>query len=263
MELTLQLESCDPPNRAQLHVVSRSDQGDRSENQDAIQYFTVGDWFVCALGDGAGGHQGGAVAAVHAVEGFTKLFKAAPTLDALGLIALVNQVNLSILEAQQSSVELEDMHSTLCVLVLNQRTRQAVWLHVGDSRVYRFHRDRLLSRTKDHSLLQWMADHPSTNAEKIQSTPTRNTLYTAMGEQPSELQVEVSPVYTVRSGDWFLLCSDGLWEHFNDTELGLMGTGLWNRDDCCTHIHQLALTRAAGRSDNVSSVILFIGEGCH
>lgn len=274
MELTVQLESLGPPYPLKLQIVSRSDQGDRSENQDAIRYKAVGEWFVCALADGAGGHQGGRVAAHQAVNSFLNFFEAGPTLHADALTALVHQVNQRILDSQQSNRVLNDMHTTLCVLVLNQRTRAAVWLHVGDSRVYRFHQDRLLSRTKDHSILQWMADQPVIDVplvvdhqlvghQHILSMPTRNALYTALGEPPSELRVDVSQVYVAAPGDWFLLCSDGLWEHFNDAELGLLGSKLWSQHDCCAHIHHLALSRAAYRADNLSSIFLFIGEKDH
>lgn len=261
MELTVQLESVGPPNAVRLQVVSQSDQGDRSENQDAIRHAAVGEWFVCALADGAGGHQGGMVAAHLAVDRFLDLFQVCPTQNPGALIALVHQVNQCILDAQQLNPQLGDMHTTLCILVLNQRTCEAAWLHVGDSRVYRFHQDRLLSRTKDHSMLQWSVDNTVADPHRIQPGLTRNTLYTALGEQPSELRVDVSEVHRVVAGEWFLLCSDGLWEHFNDAELGLLGSNLWNQNDCCGHIHQLALARSVQHADNLSSIFLFISDG--
>lgn len=258
MELTVQLGACGEPRSVSLLVVSRSDQGDRAENQDALKHGVVGEWQVCVLADGAGGHHGGRVAAQQAVDLFVELFLLNPTVCQAHLRALVNQVNKRILEMQQLYAELRDMHTTLCALVINRSSRQALWLHVGDSRLYRFNQDILVSRTRDHSMLQWMADH-----QPSRLPPARNTLYTALGEQPSELIVDISDVCTVSPGDWFLLCSDGLWEHFSDAELGLLGLSLWDQEDCCSHIHRLALGRATGRADNLSSMVLFVGEGGH
>ena len=258
MELTIQLGACGESRPVSLHVISRSDQGDRDENQDALNHAISGGWHVCALADGAGGHQGGQVAAQQAVDFFLELFLLQPPVCRVQLLAMVNQVNKHILEMQQLNAGLQDMHTTFCALVVNRDTLQALWLHVGDSRVYRFHQDNLVSRTRDHSMLQWMTDH-----QPDHTPPARNTLYTALGEQPSELTIDISDVYTVTPGDWFLLCSDGLWEHFNDAELGLIGSSLWNQEGFCTHIHQLALNRATGRADNLSSMVLFVGEGCH
>ncbi|HEX4855923.1 MAG TPA: protein phosphatase 2C domain-containing protein, partial [Limnobacter sp.] len=166
---------------------------------------------------------------------------------------ILQQVNHHLLEASNQDPGLADMHSTFCALVFNQRTRRAVWLHVGDSRIYHFRQGQLISRTRDHSMLQWLQDHQQT-APSCQ----RNTLYSALGEHSSQLQVDVSSVFSACPGDWFLLCSDGLWEHFSDDELGLMGSNLRLQPDCCTHIHQVALSRARGRADNLSSILLFI-----
>ena len=258
MELTVQLGACGEPRSVSLRVVSRSDQGDRSENQDALKHGAIGEWQVCVIADGAGGHHGGRVAAQRAVDSFVELFLMNPTICQAQLRALVNQVNKHILEMQQLYSELRDMHTTLCALVINRLSRQDMWLHVGDSRLYRFSQDVLVSRTRDHSLSQWMADH-----QPSQLPPARNMLYTALGEPASELIVDISDVCTVSPGDWFLLCSDGLWEYFSDTEFGLLGLSLWDQDHCCRHIHQLALDRASGRTDNLSSIILFVGEGGH
>lgn len=253
MELTLQLSGSGSVRPLTCRVVERSDTGDRQENQDALGNRRVGDWLVCVLADGAGGHQGGEVASRHAVNAILEAFAQAPTADASRLLAMVHSVNHGILEAQQKNAELADMHTTVCVLVLNKRTSEAVCVHVGDSRVYHFQNNSLKSRTKDHSIAQWMADNRQTKPQ-----PSRNALYTALGEPPQQLQVEVSQPFAVLSGDWFLLCSDGLWEHFSDDELVLLGTNLRNDPAFAGHMHQLALHRAAGRADNLSSILVFV-----
>ncbi|MEQ9105932.1 MAG: serine/threonine-protein phosphatase [Limnobacter sp.] len=253
MELTIQLSGSGSISPLLYRVVQRSDTGDRQENQDSLGHRRVGDWLVCVLADGAGGHQGGEVASQHAVNTMLDAFTHAPTANASQLLAMVHKVNHGILEAQQANAALVDMHTTLCALVLNQRSSEAVCVHVGDSRVYHFQNNQLKSRTKDHSILQWMADN-----RQVQPETNRNALYTALGEPPQQLQVEVSPPFVVLSGDWFLLCSDGLWEHFSDDELVLLGSNLRNDSACAGHIHELAQSRAGGRADNLSSILVFI-----
>lgn len=253
MELTIQLSGSGSLNPFSCRVVERSDTGDRQENQDSLGHRRVGDWLVCVLADGAGGHQGGEVASRHAVNALLGEFAQAPTANASQLVAMVHRVNHGILQAQELNTQLADMHTTLCVLVLNQRSGEAVCVHVGDSRIYHFQNNCLKSRTKDHSISQWMLDNRQTNPEA-----NRNALYTALGEPPQQLQVEVSPPFVVFSGDWFLLCSDGLWEHFSDEELALLGSSLRNDSAFAAHMHQLALSRASGRADNLSSILVFI-----
>ena len=258
MELTIQLDPEDAGSPLSLQVHERSDIGHRAENQDRLSCQNVGDYLVCVLADGAGGHLGGKVAATQAVSAFVSAFAQCPTLDSRELLGIAHHANRVVLDAQQTHPELADMHTTLCVLVLHRASAQAIWLHVGDSRVYHFNNTALVSRTRDHSISQWMQDHQQT-----ENPHARNALYTAMGEQAEQLQVEVSSPRTVSPGDWFLLCSDGLWEHFTDEELGLLGSNLRNDKGCSAYIHQLALTRSQGQADNLSSVLVFVGEGCH
>lgn len=253
MELTIQLSGSGSVSPLRCRVVVRSDTGDRQENQDALGHRRVGDWLVCVLADGAGGHQGGEVASRHAVSAMLDTFAQAPTANASQLLAMVHGVNQGILQSQQANAELADMHTTVCVLVLNQRSSEAVCVHVGDSRVYHFQNNCLKSRTKDHSILQWMIDN-----RQVKPEANRNALYTALGEPPQQLQVEVSAPFAVLPGDWFLLCSDGLWEHFSDDELVLLGSNLRDDSACAGHIHELALSRARGRADNLSSILVFI-----
>lgn len=106
--------------------------------------------------------------------------------------------------------------------------------------------------------MQWMADH-----QPLQAPGSRNALYTALGEPESRLQVDVFQPVRLSPGDWFLLCSDGLWEHFTDEELGHWGHKLWLNPDCNMHLHSLACNRACGQADNLSSIVLFVEEGGH
>jgi PPM family protein phosphatase len=259
MELTIQLGDARAGYPFQLKVIQRTDIGNRTENQDAVGHRLIGDWLVCVLADGAGGHRGGQLAANLAVELCLSAFEESPTLDALLLCGLIKHVNHSILKQQVTHPDCSDMHTTICMLVINQKSGDAVWLHVGDSRVYHFQQAELRSKTKDHSVLQWMIDHQQTDLHT-----SRNALYTALGEQTEQLQIDVSEPCSISSGDWFLMCSDGLWEHLSDDELALLGTNLWCAEECNSHIHQLAFLRASGRSDNLSSILVFVGErGAH
>jgi len=256
MELTIQLGDTHEGRWLPVQVAQRSDIGNRPENQDAVGHRLFGDWLVCALADGAGGHRGGQLAATLAVETLLGTFEQSPTLDNVRLLEMIQQVNQRILHFQITHPDCSDMHTTLCVLVINRRSGRAIWLHVGDSRVYHFHQATLHSRTKDHSVLQWMLDH-----HQAENQTTRNALYTALGEQTEQLQIDVSAPCDLSAGDWLLMCSDGLWEHLSDNELALLGSNLWCVEDCNAHIHQLAFKRALGRSDNLSSILVFVGEG--
>ncbi len=249
MELTVRLHDRFAPLR--VSVFSRSEQGHREENQDALGHLSQGAWWCAVLADGAGGHEGGAVASSLAVSSILDSFRSCSAPGASELHHWVRIANENLLAMQQRE-GLTDMHTTLVVCLINRYTRSAMWAHVGDSRIYHFHDEQCLSKTKDHSIAQWMADHkPGSN------TPARNALYTALGEPQEALQVALSSPVTLNPADWLLLCSDGLWEHFNDDELGLLGHQLRGQPIYTSHLHELALSRAQGRADNLSSLSLF------
>jgi PPM family protein phosphatase len=250
MELTIQMHERTEPLR--VKVLSKSDQGHRDSNQDSLGHSSSGPWWCAVLADGAGGHEGGGVASSLAVSSILNSFRACKVPCASQLQVWVRAANDNLLQVQQQRSELADMHTTLVVCLVNQQTRIAVWAHVGDSRIYHFHEERCLSKTRDHSVAQWMAEHKPGH-----DSPARNSLYTALGEPQETLQVSISSPVSLQPGDWLLLCSDGLWEYFNDDELGLLGHQLRGQSFYTSHLHELALSRAHGRADNLSSLSLF------
>lgn len=73
--------------------------------------------------------------------------------------------------------------------------------------------------TRDHSLVQQMVDAGYGDAGLLRTHPKRNLLTSAIGAAGAiEMSVSPQPV-TVLPGDCFLLCSDGWWEHLEDSEL--------------------------------------------
>ena len=89
--------------------------------------------------------------------------------------------------------------------------------HVGDSRAYLWHNDRLEPLTRDHSLME--AHIEAGLADEGRSLPVeqQNVLVRVLGREPA-VDVDVTEV-PVRSGDYVLLCSDGLTRMVPESEL--------------------------------------------
>ena len=149
---------------------------------------------VAAIADGIGSTKGGREAAEIAVRGFLDGFCDLPeTMEVRRAAAIVlNSLNGWIHSQGQRDPELMGMGSTFTALVL--RGRIAHVLHVGDTRAYRFSRDRLTLLTEDHI--------------RQDGTGRSSTLVRALG-----VETEVRLDYTsqvVAQHDRFLLCSDGV-----------------------------------------------------
>ena len=81
-------------------------------------------------------------------------------------------------------------------------------VHVGDSRAYLFRDGELRQLTRDHSLVEELRRQGQLTREEAEEHPQRSIITRALGPEPDvELDVHT---HQARSGDVFLLCSDGL-----------------------------------------------------
>jgi type VI secretion system protein ImpM len=158
----------------------------RGTNQDAfVERPDVGIWGVA---DGLGGHRDGDVASHMVCDALADVVPAAGFEDTIDLArGRIQQVNEHLVRAASRSRHA--VHSGSTVVTLLARGSRCAVLWAGDSRVYRWRSGRLEQLTRDHSL----ADHAVTRA---------------VGGEPA-LALDVLRE-RVRTGDRFLLCSDGL-----------------------------------------------------
>jgi serine/threonine protein phosphatase PrpC len=204
----------------QLEVALLSDRGGRDYNEDACGHWQSERQLCCVLADGAGGHGGGDIASRLAVRELIGRFSQAPPNDAAALADLVLQLNTSVLAQQLPGTPQQDMHSTVVCLVLDFVGQRASWAHVGDSRLYWFRAGVLLTRTRDHSLVQGLIDAGMLAEADVRGHPQRSELRSALGVTNEQLEVGSSDASEpVAGGDVFLLCTDGLWEYVDDAEM--------------------------------------------
>ncbi len=200
-----------------LDAFAISISGRRANNEDAVCARPDLGLFVVA--DGMGGYEGGEVASAIAVEAICELVRRTSsdadvtwpyridperTIDENEIIVATRLANDRI--ASRRDGVLEHMGSTVAVLRIADE--RAVIGHVGDSRVYRLRDAVLEAMTIDHSLLAQLiaAGTPPPDPETF---PWRHVVTRALGTPTGEPEVTLAPV---RTGDVFLLCSDGLSE---------------------------------------------------
>jgi len=111
-----------------------------------------------------------------------------------------------------------DAHASFVGLVMSPHG-EAAWAHVGDTRLYRFASGACLDRTGDAEYIAHLV------ADRLPVEAARNhrhskLLINLLGNSRKEPFVTVASHAPLAVGDSFLLCSDGLWHFFTDTELG-------------------------------------------
>lgn len=196
----------------ELSVTAVSRTGGRPDNQDACGFLSADGYCFCVVADGAGGHVGGATASRIAVRRVLSWFRDRPGCDPDAMEHAILAANGDLIEEQQRDAALADMRSTVVALVIDSRRGEAVWGHVGDSRLYLFRDGALLRRTQDHSLAQKLIDTGYVTADEMRGSFQRTRLYAALGgsDEPSP-SVSGAPLRLV-GGDVFLLCTDGWWD---------------------------------------------------
>lgn len=197
--------------------------GDRQEQQDRVALFTAPKapgYVMAVLADGMGGLSGGALAAEQVIQTAKQNFdRFSPLTERIEtmLEAIAHEahtiIKLSAMSAQK------EPHSTVVILVLTPE-RSAVWAHVGDSRLYRFDGPNCAERTVDHSYVEQLISDGKLARSEAKNHRLSNVLINVLGLSTNELYVTIGRHDGLKAGDAFLLCSDGLWHYFTDSELG-------------------------------------------
>ena len=191
---------------------------ERSVNQDYVYYSltetgSLPNLFLVA--DGMGGHKAGDMASRYTVETFVSLVQDSTLKDPVSIINnAVTQVNRRLLQKAAESENYEGMGTTLVAATVYDNILRVA--NVGDSRLYILGNE-ITQITRDHSLVEEMVSMGEINREQARNHEKKNIITRALGIQ-DEAQIDLFP-FRVETGNRYLLCSDGLTNMVEDTEL--------------------------------------------
>jgi serine/threonine protein phosphatase PrpC len=219
----------------------------RAGNEDSV---VVGEWvpeadlrtpyrlrhdvsapLVCAIADGMGGHAAGEVASRYVARRLAG--EPEELIDARSAARTLNAIHAELYQAMQADADLLGMGTTVVGLVL---APLMVWFNVGDSRLYRYERGRLLQMSID--------DTPPGPRSGLLTQSLGGALPPAaivphVGEAPLKVPAR------------FLLCSDGLTDMLPDDDLAdCMTLG-----DADAVVEMFELAMRAGGYDNISIIV--------
>lgn len=239
-------------------VYQRSEKGGRKTNEDRMGYTYTRESALFVLTDGMGGHAHGELAAQITLEVLTTCFQAKALPKIAEPKAFLAQ---SLLSAHHRILQFGLEHSLgdsprTTALALLVQDGQAWSAHCGDSRLYWIRDGELLRRTRDHSYVEQtpsgMMPSKDASASYLAKMANRNILFTCLGS-PTKPLLDISEASRLVHGDRFLLCSDGIWSNFTDTEL----VGFFNSDtiaECTSFLIDLSLKRGGLNSDNATAM---------
>ena len=234
-----------------VRMVTASDVGlQRKNNEDSCA--VVEESGLCVVADGMGGHLGGEIASNIAIETVIEAFKARvkdfdERKDAELLTRCIRNANKEIYRRGNADAALKNMGTTIVAAI--QARDYMVTANVGDSRIYRLREGGLTHISEDHSWVGELRKKNLISEEDARSHPLKNIITRALGMEPG---VEVDVRWEkVKSGDLYLLCTDGLTDLVTDNEIlkTLLKHGT-NLEAMAAELIDLA--NAGGGTDNIT-----------
>ena len=205
---------------------------------------------LLAVSDGMGGAEAGEVASALVIESLQEHLdddcRASDLLEAVK--CAVEQANRDVVVAARETGQ-KGMGATLVAVVVHGTLAHIA--SVGDSRVYLMRDGEMRQITKDQSYVEMLVEAGMITREEAEHSPYRNVILQAMGHRP-EVTAALQRL-SMRRGDVFLLCSDGLSNKVADDEMmRIIGEGP-SHDRACARLVDLANER--GGEDNITIII--------
>ena len=221
----------------------------RRHNEDVY----VVDPPIFAIADGMGGANAGEVAAALAADALRETADGGSGEKAV--VTLIQEANRRVYQQATEDTAKSGMGTTMTVALLDDgRVRIG---HVGDSRAYLIRDGELSQLTDDHSLVGELVRSGKLTPEDAETHPQRSVITRALGTDP-DVDVDTITIET-RSGDLFLLCSDGLYSMVgNDRILELVERN--RRDLDATAKALVAAANKGGGDDNITVVAFEIAS---
>lgn len=243
----------------------------RSNNEDALYTFfsklndtdAMPTFGIFIVADGAGGHLNGEKASALTLRTVAKTLLhdiympmlnnedmsdvEKPTISET-IVRAIQEANRLVLE------QVEDGGCTCTVAVIIDNILNIG--HVGDSRLYAINKKEIVPVTRDHSVVGRLIEIGTITREEAKTHPQRSVLYRGIGIEggdKKEIDVDVHRK-RLKGGDSILICSDGLWDMVDDTEIQkIVASNKLPQDACRDLIRKANLN---GGKDNISAVII-------
>ena len=231
----------------------------RQQNQDTYHVEELDKnttlFVVC---DGMGGTKSGNVASSLTADVFAQEVKRSWTggmdKDATEqmLQNAVKLANFTVHDQSRQFEEFSGMGTTLVAVLV--AGKQAYIVNVGDSRAYCITADGIEQLTTDHSLVQMMIQRGELTPEQAKTYPGKNLITRAVGTE-SAVTADIFR-RKMESGQWLLLCTDGLSNLMDDLEILFEVVHGADKSSACQRLLDIAKNR--GAPDNVTCVLVQI-----
>ncbi len=202
-----------------------SDTGKQRENNEDLfiaQQVHGGKFILASVIDGVGGYAGGEIAAEQAqaavIECAGKPFKEAISM----LVECFHLANERVIAEKKRNNKYQEMSCVATVALADISANLFYYAHVGDTRLYLFRDGSLVKISHDQSFVGFLEESGRLTEQAAMEHPRRNEINKALGFEEN-LNQHADYIETGQSpflpGDLLLLCSDGLSDMVNSSEM--------------------------------------------
>ena len=209
------------PLIAATDIFSLNELGKRANNEDCISHrkgtATSNDtlFIVC---DGVGGEKRGEVASeivCTSVRDYFENQKPVSGQEKESIQKAIQYASEKLALYVATDALAKRMSTTLALVLLGQQAVTAAWC--GDTRIHHIRNGNVLWKSKDHSLVSELVSQGELTEEEARTHPRRNVITRSLNALNFNNTIDFHEIQNFETGDYLLLCSDGLLENINET----------------------------------------------
>ena len=205
------------------------------------------------VADGMGGYKAGEFASKCTVETIVNEVCLSSEKGTIRLLtSAIQKANAKIRQKSTTDENYQGMGTTLVAATFDGRGLCVA--NVGDSRLY-IYSNGIRQITTDHSLVEEMVRMGGLERAKARTHPDKNIITRAIGVV-EQVDIDFFEVDQINSGDIVLMCSDGLSNMIEDSEMERIIGGAGTLEEKANML--IAAANQNGGRDNISLVLVHI-----
>lgn len=180
---------------------------------------TSGDtlFIVC---DGVGGENKGEVASeivCASIYEYLKKEKPVAGNEREAIQEAIRHANEKLEAYVATDIMAKRMSTTLALVLLSEHAVIAAWC--GDTRIHQLRNGKVVWKSKDHSLVSELVSQGEITEEEARTHPRRNIITRSLNALHFNNKVDFHEITDFETGDYLLLCTDGLLENVDEATM--------------------------------------------
>ncbi|MEJ6949896.1 hypothetical protein [Natronospora cellulosivora (SeqCode)] len=227
-----------------------SDAGDFKENRDYFAFVELDDyacWVLASGLDSASDKLSSEIVVASILNDFTEK----PSMSKRAIRKYIRNANKNLIN-ESNIIRLQ---ATVLVVVSDYTSIR--WANVGNTRLYHLRKDKIVFKSKDHSIAQLMLDTGEINERQLNQHPERNNLSKYLGKK-KKIRPYISKKSKLQDTDVLTICSSGYWENIIDQDIEKILKDITEEDEFVRSLEETFLSELDKELSNYTIASIMI-----